>query len=284
MKKLLFFITIALAFTFFNCQKEGVYAPSKKIKRIYVMYNSKKILSQEWSWNKNTLNKIEYFYLNTGNLAYSSTFKYNGNQISEIQDSDGYFTKFSFNGNKYDKVDYYNAKSELTISLRFSYSGNNVSSIEGQYFSTGKSSSFDNYNQSYLTTIIPELRLSEEEIIQFEHAKGGASIIKWNFEYKGGNISKLEKQEEANIVTNSYEEYDKKNNPFYNHVEVMNTSLNSILSKNNVLRQLYRNAEGKLTTYDFSYSYDGNVPTEVQRRANSNGDISTTTTYYEYVK
>jgi len=285
MKKLLFIITVAFAFTLLCCEKEGVYNPSKKLKRIYVTYNNKKVLSQEWSWNNNTLHKIEYFYVNTGNLFYSSTFKYNGNQISEIQDSDGYLTKFSFNGNKYDRVDYYNSKSELRISLKFSYSGNKVSSIEGQYFPSSKSSSsLNNFNQGYLTTLIPELRLSEEYIEYLQHSKGGVSIVKWNFEYNGNNLSKLERQEDGNIVSYDYEEYDKKTNPFYHHVEVVNLALNTILSKNNVLKQRYRNADGKITTYEFSYSYDGNVPIEVQRRANSSGDISTTTTYYEYIK
>ena len=285
MKKLLFIITIAVAFTLLCCEKEGVYNPSKKIKRIYVTYDNKKVLSQEWSWNKNTLHKIEYFYLSSGNLFYSSTFKYNGKQISEIQDSDGYLTKFSFNGNKYDKVDYYNSKSELIISLKFSYSGNKASSVEGQFFSSSKSSSsLNNYNQSYLTTIIPEFRLTEENIERIMHSKGGTSIVKWNFEYNGNNLSKLELQEDGIIVAHDYEEYDKKINPFYHHNEVINLPLNTILSKNNVLKQRYRNDDGKITTYEFSYSYDGNVPTEVQRRANNSGYISTTTTYYEYIK
>jgi len=281
MKKLLFLITIALAFTMLNCQKEGVYNPQKKIKRIYITYNNKKALSQEWSWNKNILSKIEYFYVNTGNLYYSSTFKYNGKQVSEIQDSDGYFTKFSYNGDKYEKVDYYNAKSELRISLRFTYSGNKISSIEGQFLS-GKSS-LGNYNQSYLTTIIPELRLAENDMMQIE-GKGEVSIVKWNFEYKGNNISKLEKQKDAEIVSNSYEEYDSKNNPFYHDVEVINTSLNLILSQNNVLKQVNRNADGKTTTIEYTYIYDGNFPIEVQIKTNYNGNVVITNDYYEYIK
>jgi len=282
MKKLLFFITIAFAFTLFNCQKEGVYQPSKKIKRIYVMYDSKKVLSQEWSWNKNIMSKIEYFYINTGKLAYSSTFKYNGSTISEIQDSDGYSTKFTYSGGKYEKVEYFNEKLELRISLRFTYTGTKVSSIEGQFYSSSKSS-IDNYNQSYLTTIIPELRLTEENIGQLQ-TKGGVSIIKWNFEYDGNNVSKLERQEDAKIITYSYEEYDKNINPYYHHVEVVNTSLNLFLSKNNVLRQLIRDHEGTSTTVDYTYIYDGKVPTEVQRKMNTGGNVTISTTYYEYVK
>jgi hypothetical protein len=284
MKKLLFIITIAFSITLFSCQKDGVYNPAQKLKRIYVMYNGKKAMSQEWSWNKSSLSKIEYYYINTGNLFYSSSFKYDGNKIKEIQDSDGYFTKFNYNGNKYDKVEYYNGKSEILISLKFSYSGNLISSIEGQFYSGSKSSpSFSNYNDSYLTTIIPELRLTEDNISHLQ-GKGGISIMKWNFEYKGNNVSKLELQEDGKITTNNYEEYDKKSNPFFHDVEVIYTSLNLILSRNNVLRQSTRYPEGKMTTSEYSYTYDGNAPTEVQRRTNSGGDITISNTYYEYVK
>jgi len=283
MKKLLFLITIAFAFSLFSCQKEGVYTPSEKIKRISVLYNSKKVLSQEWSWNNKILNKIEYFYLNTGGLAYSSTFKYDGNRITDIQDSDGYFTKFSYNGNLYDKVDYYNSKSELRISLKFSYSGKKVSSIEGQFYSSKKSSS-EKFNESYLATLIPELRLSEEQMMQLQAKGGGVSIIKWNFEFNGDNLSKLEIQDDGKIVTNSFEEYDKNINPYYHHVEVINTPFILFLSKNNVVRQTNRDDKGNSTLVDYAYIYSGKTPTEVQRKANTNGSVTISTTYYEYVK
>jgi len=282
MKKTLFLLTIALAFAFLGCQKEGVYNPSKKLKRIYVMYNTKKALSQEWIWNKNQLNKIEYFYLNTGNLYYSSTFSYDGDKISKIQDSDGYYTTFKYKGNQYDKVEYYNAKSELRIALYFTYTKNKITSIEGQFYSTGKST-IDNYNAGFLTTIIPELRLSEEDIQQFRGG-GGVSIRQWNFEYIGNNVSRLEIKEDAKITTHNYEKYDKNLNPFFQTIEVINTSLNLILSKNNVLEQTTRTQDGNTAIHEFTYVYDGQAPTEVQRRTNSAGNVTIYNTYYEYVK
>jgi hypothetical protein len=286
MKKILLFITIALAFTFFGCQKDGAYNPSKQLKRIYVMLNSKKTLSEEWSWSNNLLTKIEYYYLNTGNLAWSSTFSYDGKRISKIQDSDGYSTYFKYSGNNYEKVEYYNAKSELLLMLMFTHTGNKITSIEGQYYySVGKSAfNLDNYNQSYLTTLIPELRLDEETVMRMEGSKGGIDIIYWNFEYSGDNLSKLEKKEGTKITTNDYEKYDKNSNPFYHNLDIINGSLNLILSKNNVLNQTTKYSDGSTAMSEYTYIYDGSVPTEVQRKRISGGDVYLSTTYYEYVK
>jgi len=54
MKKYLFLI-LALSILFIGCEKEGVYNPNKKIKRIYeesLSGSSPKRLSQEWTWEK----------------------------------------------------------------------------------------------------------------------------------------------------------------------------------------------------------------------------------------
>ena len=60
MKKYLFLI-LALSILFIGCEKEGVYNPNKKIKRIYeesLSGSSPKRLSQEWTWEKKQLKRL----------------------------------------------------------------------------------------------------------------------------------------------------------------------------------------------------------------------------------
>jgi len=302
MKKL-FLLCMALCLLFLGCEKEGVYNPSKKIKRIsYQENNGPKYPDSEWSWEKNLLKKIQYF--NGFTYSYDARYSYEKNQLVKVEESNGWFWKVSYNSNLYDKVEYFDTKGTIQITVKFTYDKTKVSRMDITFYDYDDIyKNFTSLQGGFMSNL-----LSKELIQSFERivlkSKNKAAIpttYKVTYTYNKDNIKEQvmeynESDEDSSFSYKStvkYEKYDNKLNPMYRFYQ-MGEGIGFVSPKNNpleVIVETYFNyvyfgeVETDFERYTIScdYSYDGQFPTEaVETQRNSEGNILRLTTFIDY--
>jgi len=276
MRKILLF-TLAFSIFFVGCKKEGVYNPNKKIKRIYeesLSGSSPKRLSQEWTWEKKQLKKIDYYWDNQ--ISYTENFSYdNKNRLIRIEDySYGERYEIKYDKDGVSKIEYY-ADNVLLGFYEFKYEKSKVVKItiteyddEDYYKKTTKP-------ESFISMILPIKEVKDR--IRSKNTKGNY-VYYFEFEYDGNNLSKMKEIDGSWIDEYTYENYDKKSNPFYSNVYFISEGF----SKNNVGKVINR-FDSNITTREYEYTYDGKFPTEVTMKYT--GPVGSTLvyrTYYEY--
>jgi len=273
MKKYLFLI-LALSILFIGCEKEGVYNPNKKIKRIYeesLSGSSPKRLSQEWTWEKKQLKKIDYYWDNQ--ISYTENFSYdNKNRLIRIEDySYGERYEIKYDKDGVSKIELY-IDNELYQIMNFKYDRNKIVEVSVIVIDNSKILvSKSNKPESFISMILPIKEVKDR--IRSKNTKG--NYVKYfEFEYDGNNLSKMKEIDGSWIEEYTYENYDKKSNPFYSNVY----SISEGFSKNNVGKVINR-----WETREYEYTYDGKFPTEVTMKYTVPG-FSTLVyrTYYEY--
>ena len=98
MKKLgLVIIAIVMIFVFNSCEKEnlGIFNPKKKISKIYAETNGH-YLREQWTWNGEQLQQIQYFKKN-GDVDYTCRYQYDNGLLSCIEMDDQH-TDFVYDG------------------------------------------------------------------------------------------------------------------------------------------------------------------------------------------
>lgn len=255
-----------------SCSKQneapqgGVFAPGKKIHRIYVSEgDSGKLLSEEWHWSGNTLQSIDYYVAENGEtvLNRKEKFTYDGNHVSrvEIESQNEYYAKYSpsiyeYAGDKLTKVSYSTGGTD--------YNGNPwTKNYE--------------YNFYYQNDTLSRL------VIKVNNTVKGWCRLMWT----GNNLtSGVEPHgDEIGIY-----EYDSMKNPFYGHFGynpmcsfsnfgdvgdsyLFNFDQEVYVSENNVTALHW--ISGRNYTFDYSYDDDG-YPIQMMRTGNK-GRI-----YYKY--
>ena len=282
MKKLLF-ICMALCIVFMGCEKEGVYNPGKKIRRISEQPQGEaKQISQEWSWNKNLLQKVDYFSKNQ--LYYTENYKYDDkNRVIKVDDyENGDYYDISYNDNGYNKIDYY-WNNKLVESYSFQYTDKKVSKISCTWFDNSKSQVKG--NGSFIDFLFPvDMKLLE---MGNSKSKGDdASTATVSIKYNANNLSEVEVlYDNGNIYRYSYEDFDKYLNPFYSSFS-HGTGLTSY-SQNNHAKAIVRTTINDNTvnfTTDREFTYDGKYPLEIVSKTSYSDYTYRTTTSYEYLK
>jgi len=255
-----FLLCIAICLLVLGCEKEGVYNPDKKIKKIYEGFIPK--LSEEWTWDKNLLQKIDYF--SGDEVGYTENFKYdNKNRIIRIEDYEyGDYYTISYNKDGYEKIEYYD-EDILYMSAAFQYEKKKVSRIDLTYYD------FYDYKSTkkdgFITKIIPkEILNSTIESKNRSESKGTYSFVV-NFKFDGNNVSEMIVVDDYSII---YENYDKNLNPFYSSFTGMVDFEDGAgirgLSKNNVGKVTYKWGFGwPDETVEYGYAYDGKFPTSI---------------------
>jgi len=278
MKKLVLLCT-ALCLLFLGCDKEGVYNPSKKIRRISEQRQGEmKQLMQEWTWDNNLLSKIDYFENNQP--SYTENLKYDSkNRIVKVEDYKyGDYYTITYKDNLISKVEYF-WDNIMEESFFYTYENKKISKIVFTAYEVKKSVKRD----SFISLLIPkEIGMRINDIKEKSMNKGGSLIITIKFSYEGNNVSNMEIMSEGEVYNYSYEQYDKKLNPFYNSFSP-GGGMN--LSKNNPGKEILRYHDDEfslLITTEFDYTYDGNYPTEVVERYTIGSVNFRNTTFYEY--
>lgn len=288
MKKLLL-LSIALCFLAIGCEKEGVYNPDKKIKRVFIQVeNGEKYLSQEWTWEKNLLKKIQYHSL--FHNSWEENYFYEKSRLVKVEQNNGNSWKITYNGNAYEKVEFFEAQGTKLLSAEFTYEKKKVSKVLLTFFS---------YDVYYLTKMLDGgfmSNLFSKEILKSIDKSSTKSKSKSNsftytitFTYDKNNIREriFEYSEEDYTMktTFKFEKYDNMSNPFYRFYSQFGGE-EYVFSKNNPLEIFvefseteddYSDSERYTITYD--YTYNDKFPTVVKYF--EDGDL-VDTTFYEY--
>ena len=278
---------MALCIIFMGCEKEGVYNPSKKIRRIeYQSSSGGKQLSSEWTWEKNLLKKIEY-----PNAAYDR-FTYEKNKLVKVEESDGYYTKITYNGDQYDKFEYNNPSGKLLESIKFTYENKKVYRLDVTDYYDDDDKSLP--TEGFISHIISsKLIATMNKIASKSKSKSKEETYRVTYQYDKNNISEsvLEYNEEYDgdiysfKQTVMYEKYDQNENPYYHFYE------NPVGSKNNPLEVVVKeedifNGEVDVDRYTISYEYeyDGKFPKEIITKETYHNSTFRFTTIIEYLK
>lgn len=274
---------MAVCLLLFGCQKEGVYNPSKKIKRVYTQEQGyPRYLNQEWSWDKNHLAKIDYFY--GGQLDYTEHYKYDKqNRIVRIEDYYyGDYWTITYNKNGYDRIDYF-WKGIPEESYQFEYKNNKISRVNCTFFDY-KSTKTGGFRSMILPKEIAE-KVCEKQQTSATKSMGYATVT---FEYEGSNVIKMQLIDGGAIDTYTYSDYDQKLNPLYASMQYPNLGNFEGMthySKNNPGRTVntwnYGGGTGILPI-DYIYNYDGNYPIEITKMYIEGIYTYRITTFYDY--
>jgi len=283
---------MALCILFIGCEKEGVYNPNEKIKRISYQYpGGTKQLSQEWTWDKNLLKKIEYFYSYTP--VYEERYTYEKNKLTRVDESDGWYWRVFYKDNLYDKAEYYDSRGSVQMSAKFTYDKKKVSRIDLTIFDDGWKSKMS--NGGFMSNLFSQELFQEiSKISSKSKSRAPSTSFRISFTYDKNNIKEriIEYNEYgySERYTYKFEKYDNKLNPLYSFYTKFDDFDAFVGSKNNPLEVIveWRGTYGgesdfERTTITYDYTYNGKFPTEVLRvYRDSDGDTWRYTTYYEY--
>ena len=305
---LVLLLTVCVSFN--SCDKEGVYNPKQKIKKIYEEYSGgPKVLTEGWTWEKKHLTKIDYY---DDNEIYSTNrFFYEKNRLVKVENDDKDYSVITYDGNKYKKVEAY-SEGELFITLNYHYDKNKVSKIDIVFHDIN----FDYYKKlekGSLSTLI-----SKEIILQIinqlannDDAKVTSSMTATiTFKYDGDNvkeevmetISKYEpmpgvKYQSNNKQTLTFNSYDNMQNPYYKFLETGGelSSKNNPLDVNIVQTFTFTtstdypgldpitNTTTSTNRITYTYTYEKKYPVKIVEVYQIVGGYQLeTTTYYEY--
>jgi hypothetical protein len=305
MKKL-FLLPLALCLLFLGCEKEGVFNPSKKIKRIsYQEQNGPKYMESEWTWEKNLLKKIQYY--NGFAPSFDERYSYENKQVVKVDRSDGAYWKISYNSNLYDKAELFDSKGTIMLSARFIYDKKKVSRMDLTIYQYDGGWKLEMLSTGFMSNLFSkELIHSLERISSKSKSKAvTTTTYKIFYTYEKDNIKEqvLEYSYVGEIYgfeysvsgrsTIKFEKYDNSSNPMYRFYS-MGEGVGFVSPKNNPLEIISEynetftfldetESEYERYTITYDYSYDGKFPTEVvETERDSEGYVFRTTTFLDY--
>ena len=333
MKKLLFIMTaLTLLAGVSSCQKEqeGKYAPKEKIQSVYleqtwyqngeVIQQEPKFKSEEWTWTNDRLDSITYYDQHTYQTGeeeeteiwyekiYTQRFTY---------DEDGRLTKSEVVGflnivgfvsivatceydGKYLKTMTVTKDGEFVESYQFNHDGKRITSFE-----LTLSDNFiekDNQAIRLLDRVNPlrfvldaelatKVTTATQKCVKHTTAKAN-NVVHFDMTWDGDNVSRI-----AGIYMGSTMQYDitydKKNNPFYNLFDIVNTVdqgflLSTPICKHNItgISLTLTGSEGETShteSVTITYTYNSkDYPTSRTQNAADEGGGYVQTYYYEY--
>jgi len=273
MKKL-FLLIVALCFLAIGCEKEGVYNPDKKIKRVFLQEeNGEKYLSQEWSWEKNLLKKIQYhspYY-----HSWEENYFYKKNRLEKVEQNNGNNWKITYKGNAYEKVEFFEVQGTKLLSAEFTYEKKRVSKVLLTFYSYDVNYLTKMLNGGFMANLFPrEILKSIDNSITKSKSKSDSFIYTITFTYDKNNIKErvIEYSEEGYTMKTShkFEKYDNKSNPLYRFYSQFGVT-DFVFSKNNPLEITVEFSEiedgysdTERYTITFDYLYNDKFPTVVK--------------------
>ena len=251
---LLILAVFILGFT--SCNKEGTYNPSKKLSKIYQEYKSGssstgKLLKESWTWNKKQLTQIDYYASDGKKIIYSSIFKYDGKQVSEIK-SGNTTMKFVYEKSKLDNIEISVGEiihSSIVIAER---DGKNITKMVYNNFSENQGKNHEMIIAEVSSVI--RLFISEEfganmyECLKDAQAEAKGLPREVYLKYdKNGNVTEEKWVPDAR-GTITYE-YDGNKNPLAGAF-FLDTESHGVFSKNNIMKKTVNKS---VQTYDYIY-------------------------------
>ena len=296
MQKIFLIVAAMAALLLTSCQKdkEGVFNPKHKIARIYTEdTNGDKELSETYFWNKDVLERIEY-----AESDEVLKFEYNkNNQIIKVNALSSnelvYFADVTYKNGQYDNVSIHvRGETEFVLTFSFTYSKKKIKTMKlkvplEDIFGNLGEKSYPLFNR--IMSLFMPATLPLDMVIKSMDSKQDPTWdleVTYTFDWNGDNVAKMN----AGNISISFSGYDKKLNPFQGFT--VSQSFNPInLSKNNPAKLTY-NISGEISSINYAYTYDGDVPVKVVATIlgdlinilPGSGAFSNGVRYYEYNK
>lgn len=150
MKKFgLIIVATAMIFAFCSCEKEnlGTFNPKKKLSKVYTESNGH-YLREQWLWNENQLQRVEYYKKN-GKVDYTCHYQYKNGLLSRIETDDQH-TDFVYDGKMLASIETYNGE-QLMETYTLSFQKKKLSHISVRKFAK----SLDGSNLDFLHLWFP---------------------------------------------------------------------------------------------------------------------------------
>lgn len=285
-KSIIFSLCIAVIALFSACNKdqEGVYNPSKKIQKVYIINdNGEKVLAESWHWNDKLLTSIDSY---TGMITNTTKFSYDDkNRLVRTEEGNTH-SEFIYDGKQITTIkSYYNDR--LLATTEFEHNGNKISTIKFD-ISIFSKAGVPNPLQFIIPEICPVMEKAVEQCSQ--DVKG--ENITMNLTWDGNNVKSID-LDYIGIISHVTETvdltYDKKLNPTYGLFSMLSSDAvsNLFVNKNNPLTINTRIGSVTRDKMEFTYEYEGNYPTKVtcltiEDYGTEDEESETTTTIYEY--
>ncbi len=301
MKKVLLAL-VALTFLFSACEKEGIYAPKKKIKSVYYQNagdEQKELLeSYQWDGNKLKSRTFRYSILNQYEDDFEVIPTYKGKRVVRADEKiSGDYVEYIYEGKLLTKLSYHSG--DYYADATVEHKDGKISRI---FFPAKSASNYDNkflrmfLSPDEITTINQVLQKSEKTIVSRD--------VELLYTWDGDNVSGIKMNGyDGSTLLLCYEskfKYDNMVNPFaVNWSDLASQSQVGIggidalifkMSKNNITQ--INGTQTAFITPEFpisqssvsniTYEYDGKYPMKATH-TDEEGNISGTY-HYEYLK
>lgn len=284
-KVIVFLLTIVfvavVVILFTSCgEQPGVYKPKKKISKVYGQVDEEEeYLAQAWIWGGDKVYSISYFY--EGVFRLKEEFIYEGDRVSQIRDSRGYYSDYVYVDDQFERIKYYDPTDVLLAETTFRYYENKISVVLLNVYEDDKNV-ISMIERGFLGKL-----LSEEgvKIVAEKIANQSKKTMAFNIYYEGENVSKLTIMGGPNMAEDNIilEEYDTHSNIWYNFFPCSTFEHREFnirgFSKNNPGKEFYQNDNVFSVC---TYAYDGDFPVTIQRHFFQQGISSISTIRIEY--
>lgn len=306
-KTILTLAILALLASISSCtkEKEGVYSPEQKIQTVYldikgyqegeIVYLTPKYKSEDWTWNDNSLVRIDYYELayyygedsdtTVSQLAFTQFFSYDkGDRLtkSEILGEMNMVATYTYDGNYIETI-IITEYDRPYLTYRFNRTDKKVTSIDitvnEDEFKKGASAdkAFKQLMRAnplrfvMAPDVASRTMTATQECAKRMDKKGctkAEMTVTLNVEWDGENISQISGTAMGETMTMTFK-YDNKNNPFYGLFGIdflLNESDASIIpyqsmSRHNITHLTLSYVEGgeeETESADYSYTYTYN--------------------------
>ena len=269
-----------------SCQREPIYAPKKKISKIYYQYTSSSdstlLLNQTWVWDKDLLKEI-YIGESSGVMRFTYDKKRLTNVHYSTRESNMlYYFQYDKHNRQIIAIDGYKSKwawqspeKEVHIDLYYNSDGL-ISGFKKEHFQVYYNNKYcekdEEATQTILQLLCPELSF----IKTLKHApksKGPLFVYSASFEYKDGMLDAFQYGLEGNDTCfGKILSYTDVVNPFYNSCNILYIDPTYSITNKYIqhmpehMTMVYK-VNPQVITHDFLFSYSthDNYPTLISQ-------------------
>lgn len=190
-------LELLLVVSLSSCQKDkiGVYAPEKKIQRIYYSSNyTDKTPYQHWEWNGDQLNSITHYsdyYLKAN--TWVESFTYEGKRVKRVDNyTESEYITYEYDGNHLKSATMYH-KNTIICTWEASYEGEHISKLTGNFYHYFKNRATSHLNP--LSHLLPpdiceNVVKHEQQLASQRHQEETVTLVLL-LTWTGDDISKI---------------------------------------------------------------------------------------------
>ena len=288
-----FLLGLFLTVSFISCHKDknGVYAPKKKIQQIYhSRSDTEKAPFQHWEWNGDKLNSITHYSdFDFKAVTWVENFTYDDkNRVTRVDNyTNSEYITYEYDGDHLKSATVF-YRSAIVCSWAFSYDGDKISKMMGTFYENKKDGATLHLNP--LSHLLPPnvckgIAKSEQRLANQRGTKESfniALLLTWT----DHNISKIVFTGDGEYMDFQLQ-YDDKNCPWYGFLGSLEdhlinfTSGHTGFTKNNVTR-IIMTEDSYTDTICYAYQYNADKYPVLQTMYESSDIDEKQVLYFEY--